>query len=76
MDELGFPRQGDPEGFARAFFAVTRERSVPTSHRFRRREREDTDDLGLPSEGDPSDVARAFLAVRDHRQSAKKLMSK
>jgi hypothetical protein len=76
MDELGFPRHGDPEGFARAFLAVTRERRVPTFRRFRRREPEDIDDLGFPSEGDPSDVTRAFLAVRDHRQLAKKLMSK
>jgi hypothetical protein len=69
MDDLGFPVDGDPEGFACAFAAVTRERDIPTNHTLRRRDWEDTDDFGLPSESDPGDLACAFLAVRDRRLS-------
>jgi hypothetical protein len=68
-DDLGFPVVGDPEGFACAFTAVTRERESPTNHPLRRRDLDDIDDLGLPSESDPGDLARAFLAVRDRRLS-------
>jgi hypothetical protein len=68
-DDLGFPVEGDPEGFACAFVAMTRERDSPANHPVHRRDRQDTDDLGLPSESDPGDLACAFLAVRDRRLS-------
>jgi hypothetical protein len=68
-DDLGFPVEGNPEGFACAFVAMTRERDSPTNRPVHRRDWEDTDDFGLPSESDPGDLACAFLAVRDRRLS-------
>jgi hypothetical protein len=69
-NDLGFPVEGDPEGFARAFAAaMARERDSATNLPLNRRDWADTDDLGLPSESNPGDFACAFFAVRDRRLS-------
>jgi hypothetical protein len=64
-DDLGFPVEGDPAGFARAFVAVTRRQATFTSHAPPRLDFQDIDDLGLPREGNAGDFASAFSALRD-----------
>jgi hypothetical protein len=71
-DDLGFPRDGDPGGFAHAYLAAMRDRGVRALRPLRRRERERADDLGLPVESDPGAFACAFLSVRDDEQSARR----
>jgi hypothetical protein len=69
-DDLGFPVESDPAGFAHAFLAMTRATDVRSCRGSPEREWLGTDDPALPAEGDARDFACAYLAIRDYQHAA------
>jgi hypothetical protein len=60
VDDLGLPVADDPDAFARAFVAVTRQRDQrPVAHASPVSAK-DNGEFGFPKESDPADLARVF----------------
>jgi hypothetical protein len=63
VDDLGLPVADDPDAFARAFVAVTRQRDRrPVAHASSASAK-DKDELGFPMESDPADLARVLDVI-------------
>lgn len=62
-DDLGFPVEGDPDAFARAFITVRRRHNLHSAAYTDRARTQDIDGLGFPVEGDAPDFACAFRAL-------------
>lgn len=62
-DDLGFPVEGDPDAFARAFITVRRQHDLHSAAYTDRAQTQDIDGLGFSAEGDAIDFACAFRTL-------------